>query len=67
MLASGALNGSDPVTRGPHHLNAVDETDEHRQSITHHSLIVGDEHADRRFVHAGTTTSTRHPCSIGPA
>jgi hypothetical protein len=44
-------------------LDVVGEPDEHRQPFAYSALVVGDHDTD----HAGTSSSTRHPLSVGPA
>jgi len=48
------------VSGGAHDLDLGQQAEHHRQPFTDHSLVVGDEDADR-LVHAGTRNSTRKP------
>ena len=60
---AGEVDGFDAVRGGADDLDVVGEPDEHRESLADGALVVGDDDAD----HAGTSSSTRQPVSVGPA
>ena len=60
---AGEGDGFDAVRGRAHDLDVVGEPDEHCESLADGPLVVGDEDAD----HAGTSSSTRQPVSVGPA
>ena len=60
---AGELERLDAVGGCAYDFDVIGEPDEHRETLTHGALVVGDHHAD----HAGTSSSTRQPVSVGPA
>ena len=54
------------VSGGSDHFDPVEETEEGAETLAHHPLVIGDQDTDR-VGHAGTHSSTRNPCRVGPA
>ena len=44
-------------------LDVVNQADEHGEAVADYALVIGDDDPD----HAGTSSSTRQPVSVGPA
>src|SRR5207245_1141579 len=63
-LAAGAQHRLYPIGHDGDDLDVVDQAEQHGEPVADDRLIVGDQDAD---THAGTSISTRHPASIGPA
>jgi hypothetical protein len=57
----------EPVRGDTGHLDAGQQAQQRGQALPHHGLVIG-QHDAQRVVrrHAGTTSRTRHPSSVGP-
>jgi RNA polymerase sigma-70 factor (ECF subfamily) len=61
-----------PVRSAGHELDATQQPEQRRQALAHESLVVGEENPDRRVAgnrrrHAGSSSCTRKPSSVGSA